>query len=81
METGYVVLYIEHRWDGQEHGSRCFPTQKEALDWINDNRWGGANYTYRLFHLGKQILLTSEKVEEQIVEKVTVQERTVYKVK
>ena len=63
--TGYVVKLIEHLRDGQEECAKVFGTLDAALAWINDDFFAKSNMTFRLFKLGREIPLRTEKFERQ----------------
>lgn len=77
MSGGYVVYYCEHMRDGQEEGARVFGTMVEAkafLERMANESFARDNYTFRLFELGKEIVLNKKRVNKEF----KVEERAVY---
>ena len=77
--TGYVVYGVEHLRDGIEEWGRVFTKIEDALAYLNKDFFAKGNMTFRLFELGKEVHITTEKTEVPQPSKVT--ERFVLKEK
>ncbi len=62
--SGYVLHIHCHTQSGHEDYAKCFETKEAAVAYVNKERWGGDTYTFRLFELGKEVLLSTETVTE-----------------
>lgn len=65
--------------DSRENFAKVFDTIEEALKWVNDHAdpWGAMNY-FRLYKIGAEITIQSERVEvSKVVER---EEKTVYSI-
>lgn len=69
--SGYVVYIRENLRDGVNESARCFRRLEEALEYMSRDYFCEHNYHFRLFELGKEILLESEKTEVSQPAKVT----------
>lgn len=77
----YVVYWVERMRDGDEEGAKVVRTQEDALELIEkyaNHGIGGCNTNFRLFELGKEILLNREVVKEPLP--VVVKEKTKFSV-
>jgi len=65
-EMMYVVYTCEHLRDETIEIAKVFNTKQAALEWIDKraNGFAGDNHTFRLFELGKEIVLKTEDVME-----------------
>ena len=59
----YVVYWHEHLRDGNEFGAKVVYSIPDALDLIN-SLTGHGNVDCRLFELGRELPLTTERTEE-----------------
>lgn len=79
MTMKYVVWFREHLRDGKEDGARCVSTLDSALELINKlaNGFAGANMEFKLYHLGDEVPLTSNKTEVEAV--IYTKTKTIYR--
>lgn len=63
--TGYVVCGSEHLRDETTNFAKPFTSKAAAVAFVNEivSGFGGANYSFRLFELGKEIPLVADDVE------------------